>query len=70
MEAPTELLREILKLTPAQRVALIDKLLASLDTPDKEIDALWTQEVENRIDSYEQGKLKAVTLEQLMEEYK
>ena len=70
MEVPTELLREILKLTPAQRVALIDKLLASLDTPDKEIDALWGQEVEGRIDAYEQGKLKAVTLEQVLEKYK
>jgi putative addiction module component (TIGR02574 family) len=70
MEVPTKLLREVLKLTPAQRVALIDNLLASLDTPDKAIAALWAEEVEDRIDAYEQGKLKAVTLEQVLEKYK
>ncbi len=70
MEVPTKLLREVLKLTPAQRVALIDNLLASLDIPDKVIDAVWAQEVEDRIDAYEQGKLKAITLEQVLEKYK
>ena len=69
MEVPTKLLQEVLKLTPAQRVALVDKLLSSLYTPYKET-ALWGQEVESRIDAYEQGKLKAVTLEQVLEKYK
>ncbi len=67
MEVPIELLREVLKLKPAQRVALIDQLLASLDASDKELDSQWAQEVEGRIDAYEQGKLKAIILEQVLE---
>ena len=70
MDVPNDLLQKALTLTPAQRVALIDNLLASLDTPDKKIDTLWIQEVENRIDAYEQGQLKAVTLDQILEKYK
>ena len=57
MGVPTKLLREVLKLTPAQRITLIDNLLASLDTPDKAIDAAWGPvEVEDRIDAYEQNR--------------
>jgi putative addiction module component (TIGR02574 family) len=59
MEVPTKLLREVLKLTPVQRAALIDNLLASLDTADKMIDAMWDQEVESRNDAFEQGEIKA-----------
>ncbi len=70
MNIPNDLLQQALTLSPAQRVALIDKLLASLDVPDNEIDALWAQEVESRIDAYEQGQLKAVTLEKVLEKYK
>ena len=66
MKIPDELLREVLKLRPPQRVALIDQLLASLDVSDKELDSQWAQEVESRIDAYEQGKLKAITLEQVL----
>jgi putative addiction module component (TIGR02574 family) len=70
MEIPIELLQKVLRLKPSQRVALVDQLIASLDTPDKEIDTLWAQEVESRIDAYEQGQLKVVTLEQVLEKYK
>ncbi len=70
MKIPDELLREVLKLRPPQRVALIDQLLASLDASDKELDSQWAQEVESRIDAYEHGKLKAITLEQVLEKYK
>ena len=70
MDVPNDLLQKALTLTPAQRVALIDNLLASLDTPDNKIDTLWIREVENRIDADQQGQLKAVTLDQILEKYK
>lgn len=70
MNIPNDLLQQALTLKPSERIALIDKLLASLYIPDKEIDALWGQEVESRIDAYEQGQLKAVTLDKVLEKYK
>lgn len=70
MAVSTKILKEALTLNPAQKAMLIDNLLMSLDKPDNEIEELWTKEVENRIDAYEQGKIKAVTLKTVLEKYK
>ncbi len=59
-----------MNLKPAQRAELIDKLLSTLDKPDKDIDELWAREAESRIDAYEKGTIKAVTLEKVLEKYK
>ena len=70
MVAPNKILEEALTLRPAEKAELIDKLLSSLDKPDQEIDDLWAKEAESRIDAYEQGKIKAVILEKVLEKYK
>ena len=70
MADPNEVLKEALTLEPAQKAELIDKLLLSLDKPDKEIDELWAKEAESRIDAYEKGKIKAITLEEVLEKYR
>ena len=61
---------EALTLKPSEKAQLVEKLLHSLDEPDKEIDKLWAKEVENRIDAYTQGKIKAVSLEEVLSKYK
>ena len=70
MAASIKLLKEALSLKPAEKAELIDQSLTILDHPDKELDELWAKEVENRIDSYEQGKIKAVTLKEVLEKYR
>jgi len=70
MTATDNILREALRLKPAEKAKLIDKLIYSLDKPDKEIDALWTNEVEDRINAYEQGEIKAISLEDVLQKYK
>lgn len=70
MAVPDEILKAALTLRPEQKAELVDKLLSSLDGPDKEIDELWAKEAESRIDAYEQGKIKAVALEKVLEKYK
>ena len=70
MAAPNEILREALSLKPSQKAELIDKLLSSLDNPDKKIDDLWAKEAESRIDAYERGQIKAVSLEKVLEKYR
>jgi len=64
-----EVLKEALTLKPAQKAELIDKLLSSLDKPDEDIDELWAEEAESRIDAYEQGKIKAVTVKKVLRKY-
>ena len=70
MATTNKVLREALTLKPAEKAELIDKLLSSLDKPDAEIDDLWAKEAESRIDAYERGAIKAVTLERVLERYK
>ena len=70
MATPNKILKEALNLKAAEKAELIDKLLSSLDSPDKQIDELWAKEVESRLNAYEQGKIKAVTLKEVLEKYK
>ncbi len=70
MGAANEILKEALALKPAERAELIDKLLSSLDSPDKEIQEMWAKEVESRIDAFDQGKIKAVSLKEVFERYR
>ena len=54
-------INEVLSLPPKSRAKLAEKLLKSIDDPrQREIDQLWAKEVEDRIDAYEKGKLKAI----------
>ena len=70
MSVSEEILKEALNLTPEKRVELIEKLLISLDNPDKKLDLLWAKEAEARIDAYEQGKIRTLTIEEVLEKYK
>jgi len=63
-------LKDALTLKPAEKAELVNKLLSSLDKPDRDIDQLWAKEAESRIDAFEQGKLKAITLEMVLKKYK
>ena len=70
MAASNKILSDALNLSPAEKAELIDKLLSSLDKPDRELEELWVQEVESRIDAYEQGKIKVLTLKEVLEKYR
>jgi len=50
-----------LALPPDDRATLADKLLDSLsESADPDIDAAWSDDAEQRIDTYEQGLLGAI----------
>ena len=70
MAAPAKILKQALQLKPAQKAELVDELLSSLDQTDKEIRTLWAREAESRINAYERGKLKAVSIEKVLSKYK
>ncbi|MBW2096610.1 MAG: addiction module protein, partial [Deltaproteobacteria bacterium] len=67
MATTDNIFKETLTLRPSEKAQLIDKLISSLDKPDKEIDELWAKEAEDRIDAYDQGKLKAISLEKILQ---
>lgn len=70
MCAQNKILNDALNLKPVEKAELIDKLLSSLDSPDKYIDDLWAKEAEDRIDAYEKGEIKSITLNEVLEKYK
>ena len=57
----TSIQKEVEKLAPAEKAALIDALWESLDEDRiKDVEAKWVAESEDRIDAFERGELSAV----------
>ena len=65
-----QILKEALTLPIRERATLVDDLLASLDQPDEHIDTLWRKEVECRATAYQAGKIKAVSLDEVLSKYR
>lgn len=42
-----------------ERIALVDRILDSLDEPDVLIDALWAKEADDRLAAYRRGEIQA-----------
>ena len=64
--AAARLVNEVLSLPCEERIYLVDRLLESLNAPTREeIDRLWAEEAERRIDELESGKVKAIPGEQV-----
>ena len=70
MTTTNQVFNEALTLMPSERAELIDKLLFSLDKSDHEIEKQWAQEAEDRIDAYDQGKIKSISLEKVLKKYR
>jgi putative addiction module component (TIGR02574 family) len=69
-EAAKELSAKARKLSPAERLELVDDLLASLDESDPQIDRLWAKEAEERLAAYRRGEIKAVPLQEVLAKYR
>jgi putative addiction module component (TIGR02574 family) len=64
-----QILKDALSLPPTERVALVERLLASLDSPTREhLDVLWGQEAEDRLGAFEEGKIPTVAAQDVLDE--
>lgn len=70
MSTAKDILKEAILLEPTEKAKLVDQLITSLDKPDEELDKLWAQEAESRLSAYKQGKLKTVSVEEVLSKYK
>jgi putative addiction module component (TIGR02574 family) len=61
---------QMLNLPASERVEIVEQLLISLDRPDPEIDALWSNEVERRLSAFENGSITSKTIDQVYSKYK
>jgi putative addiction module component (TIGR02574 family) len=54
-----QVLKVALELPPVDRAELIERLFRSFDSsPDRYVDKVWAEEIESRIDGYDQGKIR------------
>lgn len=64
-----QIAREALLLTPAQRAELADLLVVSLEsTPPDEVQRLWIEEANKRLEEVRSGKVKTIPGEDVLAE--
>jgi putative addiction module component (TIGR02574 family) len=68
-DATKNLSAQARKLSPSERLELIDDLLASLNAEDSGIEALWAREADDRLAAYRRGEIKAVPLLEILAKY-
>lgn len=54
---------------PAERIEVVERILNSLDQPDALLEALWTEEANDRMAAYRRGEIKAVALIDVIAKY-
>jgi putative addiction module component (TIGR02574 family) len=69
-ERTKDLERQVLELSPAERLELVDEILASLDRPDEFVNALWYREAEDRLAAYRRGEIKTVSVEEVIAKHR
>ncbi|MDC4202859.1 MAG: addiction module protein [Candidatus Manganitrophus sp.] len=63
-----DILEKALKLKPQDKLTVVEGLLKSLDEPDKDIDQIWAEEAEKRLDAYRRGGLEGIPMEEIFSE--
>jgi putative addiction module component (TIGR02574 family) len=70
MNPTTETLSaQAVQLPPEERMALVERILDSLDEPDASLDALWAKEADDRLAAYRRGEIRAVALSDVVAKY-
>jgi putative addiction module component (TIGR02574 family) len=69
MPTAKQLCDQALQLPPAERMALVDQILDTLDESDSALDAQWAQEAESRLAAYRRGEVQAITLNEVIAKY-
>jgi len=65
----SEILREALSLPAGERAELAERLLSSLDAPDRQrLDELWAREAEDRLGAYEKGEITTIPVKQAFDQ--
>jgi putative addiction module component (TIGR02574 family) len=63
-----KILADALALPPTERASLVEEILSSFDFPSRqEVDQLWANEVEDRIDAYDRGEMHSHPAEEVFD---
>ncbi|MEW5735724.1 MAG: addiction module protein [Thermodesulfobacteriota bacterium] len=61
-----ELVEQVLKMEPADRMKLLEIIHGSLEKPDAAIDELWYDEAERRLHAFKAGKVEGIPAGQVL----
>ncbi len=61
---------EALSLPAPERIKIVEKLLASLDAPNAEINEIWAAESDSRVDAYENGEIFTLSMDEVLKKYR
>ena len=57
------------QLPSAERIEVVERILDSLEQPDALLEALWTEEANDRMAAYRRGEINAVALVDVIAKY-
>ena len=60
-----QILQEALQLTPQERYIVVESLLKSLDIPNENIDSIWADEAQQRLQNYRDHKVQTIPFEEV-----
>ena len=60
-----EIIKEAINLKPQEKYLIIESLILSLNEPDKDIEKIWIEESQKRLDEYKDGNLKTLSFEEV-----
>ncbi len=61
--------KQAVQLPPAERMAIVERILDSLDVPDPTLDGLWAREAESRLAAFRRGEIPAIPLSEVLAKY-
>jgi len=70
MSTPLELIEQIEKLPPRERIQVVGKVILDTIRPDAEIEKVWAREAEARWQAFEAGAIKVVSYDEVMAPYR
>ena len=60
-----EIIQEAINLKPQEKYLIIESLVLSLNEPDKDIEKIWIEESQKRLEEYKEGNLKTLSFEEV-----
>ena len=60
-----EIIQEAINLKPQEKYLIIESLILSLNVLDKDIEKIWIEESQKRLDEYKNGNLKTLSFEEV-----
>ena len=60
-----EIIQEAINLKPQEKYLIIESLILSLNEQDKDIEKIWIEESQKRLDEYKNGNLKTLSFEEV-----